>query len=321
MIFTKKIYLVFVILFALHSKGLSQEKSSGWTLYLQPAFSCTIGKMNESIYSSKGYKCSLLEWEQKPLWNYGITVFTAFKNFGITAEFDSALPVSCGKMYDSDWNSNGIKTTYSIHELTAETNLNTEFSLSYIIKLDRIFQIIPFVQAQYSYNSFEARNGEGWYGGAAYSKTGKDVSWNDENAAYYKVYGIDYLRHSFYLFTGFSFQLYITEKIKTELLLSVSPFTYTSAIDHHHGKYNDFRFQEIQYGYFSRFKTGIKLEYSINSLIDAGMFFQAVLGTEDKGKLYSDYWTEKLTLVDNQKSGADIQSYRLSLFVTIKVLK
>ena len=123
------------------------------------------------------------------------------------------------------------------------------------------------------------------------------------------------------MFTGFSFQLYITEKIKTELLLSVSPFTYTSAIDHHHGKYNDFRFQEIQYGYFSRFKTGIKLEYSINSLIDAGMFFQAVLGTEDKGKLYSDYWTEKLTLVDNQKSGADIQSYRLSLFVTIKVLK
>ena len=104
MIFTKKIYLVFVILFALHSKGLSQEESSGWTLYLQPAFSCTIGKMNESIYSSKGYKCSLLEWEQKPLWNYGITVFTAFKNFGITAEFDSALPVSCGKMYDSDWN-------------------------------------------------------------------------------------------------------------------------------------------------------------------------------------------------------------------------
>lgn len=318
----KKISAFFIILFSAYISIFSEvTENSRLAFSIQPTFGCTLGQMNESIYSSKGYKCSLLEWEQKPLWNCGITTLFEAGSFGINASFDFALPLSCGKMYDSDWNESGIKTTYSIHELTAVTNLNTELSLLYAFNVNNFFQIIPSIQAHYSYNSFEANNGEGWYGGAAYSQTGKDVSWNDENAVHYKVYGIDYSRHTLYLFAGLTFQFRIINRLNIEVNTFLSPFTYTSAIDHHHGKYNDFRFQEIQYSWFSRFKISAKLSYSVTSFFDIGLYARILTGKEDIGTLYTDYWTEDLTLVDNQPSGADIRSYNFGIFTTFRVKK
>ena len=80
------------------------------------------GKLGEYLYdSSDSYICSYLEWEEKSLWFFGLDAGLEHNNFQFDVAFDYTLPLACGKMYDSDWNEDGLKHTYSIFESNKNT--------------------------------------------------------------------------------------------------------------------------------------------------------------------------------------------------------
>ena len=276
--------------------------------FIAPYTGVMFGKLGEYLYdSSDSYICSYLEWEEKPLCFIGLDAGLEHNNFQFDVAFDYTLPLACGKMYDSDWNEDGIKHTYSIFESNKNTlGLNTIINTQYSFPVTENFNITPALQLQYNYYSFEARNGIGYYGSEAY--TGQpDVWWNDESAKKYRVSGIDYLRHTFFTWIGCNFD-YNFGKHSIGLGLFVAPFTYTSAIDYHTDEKNlgrDFSTQFIDFGLFKSYffqldyfcKINEKLGFIINSkLISNNIII---------GKTYSNNinysWREI-----NQPNGSDL---------------
>lgn len=279
--------------------------------FIAPYTGVMFGKLGEYLYdSSDSYICSYLEWEEKPLCFIGLDAGLEHNNFQFDVAFDYTLPLACGRMYDSDWNEDGLKHTYSIFESNKNTlGLNTIINTQYSFPVTENFNITPALQLQYNYYSFEARNGIGYYGSEAY--TGQpDVWWNDESAKKYRVSGIDYLRHTFFTWIGSNFD-YNFGKHSIGLGLFVAPFTYTSAIDYHTDEKNlgrDYSLQEIQYCYFDRFKINYNYKYNFNQKITLFINSDFLYGFKSKGHINTTYFTGRWHRI-GQKSGCDFTNF------------
>ena len=289
--------------------------------FIAPYTGVMFGKLGEYLYdSSDSYICSYLEWEEKPLCFIGLDAGLEHNNFQFDVAFDYTLPLACGKMYDSDWNEDGIKHTYSIFESNKNTlGLNTIINTQYSFSVTENFNITPALQLQYNYYSFEARNGIGYYGSEAY--TGQpDVCWNDERAKKYRVSGIDYLRHTFFTWIGSNFD-YNLGKHSIGLGLFVAPFTYTSAIDYHTDEKNlrrDYSLQEIQYSYFDRFKINFDYGYELNQKITFYINSNFLYGFNSKGHINTTYFTGRWHRV-GQKSGCDFNNLILNCRIKVNL--
>ncbi len=162
------------------------------------------------------------------------------------------------------------------------------------------------------YSSYEARNGYGWYGTEEWSKTGELVPWNDENAHYfpdgkYKLAGIDFFRYTLMFEIGFITNLNF-KRINISTGFQISPFSYVYSIDHHLGKSNDFKYEEIQYPIFKYFDANIQVAYKINKLLKLHLRYSLTVGLKTKGKSYKN-----MTSKSYQDSGSDFQSNNFSL--------
>ena len=309
----KKISLFFILF-------ISQTLFS-LDFFIAPYTGVMFGKLGEYLYdSSDSYICSYLEWEEKPLCFIGLDAGLEHNNFQFDVAFDYTLPLACGKMYDSDWNEDGIKHTYSIFESNKNTlGLNTIINTQYSFPVTENFNITPALQLQYNYYSFEARNGIGYYGSEAY--TGQpDVWWNDERAKKYRVSGIDYLRHTFFTWIGSNFD-YNFGKHSIGLGLFVAPFTYTSAIDYHTDEKNlgrDYSLQEIQYSYFDRFKIIFNYEYNFNQKITLFINSDFLYGFKSKGHINTTYFTGRWHRI-GQKSGCDFNNLILNCRIKVNL--
>lgn len=285
--------------------------------FIAPYTGVMFGKLGEYLYdSSDSYICSYLEWEEKPLCFIGLDAGLEHNNFQFDVAFDYTLPLACGKMYDSDWNEDGIKHTYSIFESNKNTlGLNTIINTQYSFPVTENFNITPALQLQYNYYSFEARNGIGYYGSEAY--TGQpDVWWNDESAKKYRVSGIDYLRHTFFTWIGSNFD-YNFGKHSIGLGLFVAPFTYTSAIDYHTDEKNlgrDFSTQDIQYGKFNSMKINFDYSMKVNNNISINFSSLLLYQFLTKGNMNTTYLTGKWHKTTT-KTGSDLYN----LFFTIGI--
>ena len=312
--FLKKRISLFFILF------ISQTLFS-LDFFIAPYTGVMFGKLGEYLYdSSDSYICSYLEWEEKPLCFIGLDAGLEHNNFQFDVAFDYTLPLACGRMYDSDWNEDGIKHTYSIFESNKNTlGLNTIINTQYSFPVTENFNITPALQLQYNYYSFEARNGIGYYGSEAY--TGQpDVWWNDESAKKYRVSGIDYLRHTFFTWIGSNFD-YNFGKHSIGLGLFVAPFTYTSAIDYHTDEKNlgrDYSLQEIQYSYFDRFKINYNYKYNFNQKITLFINSDFLYGFKSKGHINTTYFTGRWHRI-GQKSGCDFTNFIFQSKIKIKL--
>ena len=312
--FLKKRISLFFILF------ISQTLFS-LDFFIAPYTGVMFGKLGEYLYdSSDSYICSYLEWEEKPLCFIGLDAGLEYNNFQFDVAFDYTLPLACGKMYDNDWNEDGIKHTYSIFESNKNTlGLNTIINTQYSFPVTENFNITPALQLQYNYYSFEARNGIGYYGSEAY--TGQpDVWWNDESAKKYRVSGIDYLRHTFFTWIGSNFD-YNFGKHSIGLGLFVAPLTYTSAIDYHTDEKNlgrDYSLQEIQYSYFDRFKINFDYGYELNQKITFYINSNFLYGFNSKGHINTTYFTGRWHRI-GQKSGCDFTNFIFQSKIKIKL--
>lgn len=309
----KKIFLAFAFFFIAHSAF-----SNGFSVSITPAFLVSKSETKEIIYSeSVSEKLSELVWNESPAVKAGIFSSISFKNINLNLNFATAIPGDSGNMYDSDWNLSGLKTTYSIHEQNVKNDISGGFEFLYNFNaFNGIFKFSPGFSVNYSYKSFEARNGYGWYGGWKYSKTGKDEAWNSENARKAKkVAGIDYTRHDLSCFLS----LYSGVKVNNLYLqagFGFSPFYFYDVKDHHYGASGSgFDNEYIFYSNFKRIKIDFDGSYKFSkyfALNVEGLFEKQFL---DYGNLYSNYYTEKLTK-SSQKSGIEFYDFCVKIGFT-----
>ena len=297
---------------------------------IKPRTGFVYGSMNKYIFSSRTEQMlSCLEWETKPLWTAGLELSVQGKYFGVRAAGDIAFPGICGKMHDWDYYyddeyPSGNACNYSISDNDAYRSINTE--LGFFFRPGKIgkLELVPAVEAQYTFDSFESKNGHGWYGRDAYSTTGKNESYDSVYAKKVKVLGVEYYRHTFYLWTGLDLVLEAVEfpggqRLNFTAGLALSPFTYTSSMDHHLSKTNsDYHQMEIEYSVFTRIKWTLKAEYFMFPGFSINAGAQWIYGTLEKGDIYTDVYSSGDMVLSSQKTGADIMQCRASLGCTVK---
>lgn len=328
--------LLAVFLFSFNCVGISAQifnkAESPFHISAEPLLGYKNGVLEESIYRSlyKNSKISLLEWEENYFF-YGINLKTQYKNLHFDLGVTSSFPEQkSGEMKDSDWQNTkdfSMKTTYSVGTNFAEKNYCAKISLYYDFFLSKRFFISPKIQAQYNYDSFYRKKGaKGWYGHAGEkfgSTDGKNHWWYEEEARKYPYYdsstgktwnlaGIDYMRHSVYIWTGISAGFRI-ENLCFDLGFMISPFTYFSAEDRHHtGTGEDNVYHEIQQDYFTSIKFSGNCLCDISKSFAVGGNVEWLYAANIKGDFYLG-WAKS-----EQPSGASAKDITFSLFAQIK---
>lgn len=268
------------------------------------------GEISKSIYlGGTSTKVSKLDWEEKNIYEFGIGTDITFFDFFVSAQFSAGLPLSTGNMYDSDWNLEGLKKTYTISECDLKQSFDTQIEISYHTPKLFIFRLEPAVQVQYMFQNFNAHDGYGWYGAKEYAKIPRDydVAWNDPlSRKAKKIRDIDYYRHTFLTFFGFEFYYIPTEKFRLKTGFFISPFAYMYSLDTHHKSSANVHYCDVQYGYFSKYKTTLKAEFRIKRRIKIFSEFSIISGTSDYGDLYADEYSDILTKFENQPTSSSM---------------
>lgn len=329
-------FLIFISLsYFAKSQIFHQNSENPFHFAIKSSLGYTNGTLNESIYHSadKTKKISLLEWERK-IFLYNVEASTLFKNFHLDFGLESSFPKQkSGEMRNPDWQNPydySMKTTYSVGTNFAEKNYNASFSFYYDFEIPRGFFVSPKINCQYLYDSFSRKKGaEGWYGhiDEKYGSTdGKYHWWYEEEARKYpytdqetgktwNLAGIDYKKHSFYLWTGFSVG-FKREKTRADISFLTTPFTYFSAEDRHHtGTGEDNVFHEIQQDSFSSYKFSFDFYYNLSEFISIDFNAEYLSAFDIKGDLYID-WAK----LENQPCGASEKSITARIGFTIKIM-
>lgn len=268
--------------------------NSNYTLSVTPHTGVTFTQVDEILYDSNGKQCSLLEWEQNPVIDAGIS-FDLLKNrFLISTDFELSFLAGDSKMTDTDWN-NGEKYSVTVHPLNATKNIDTSVKFAYQFNSaqKKWLTVQPELQLEYQYIDFDAGNGKGVR--------------NDRNI---KVYGVNLTRHSFFVFTGLKGIAEIGNRFNIAAEFLLAPYTYQYEKDFHKGVKNPFTSIELQNGYFSKFKAGLTAGIKLNEKLALNIFSQVLFGTKDKGDFYSNYYTEKITKFEDQQSGTNIFAFK-----------
>ena len=267
---------------------------------LAPRISFTVGELTELLYTDNEI-VSQLDWEQKPLLNLGLNASAGYKNFFISADFDYCLPAGTSYMYDSDWEG-GEKYSLTKHPIESSKNIDTALSLAYQIPVSKKISIIPTLQFNYLFNDFEAGIGSG-------VRHGRNI----------RVYGIDYRRHSFFIFTGAAVKVQPFSKLFIQADFMLAPWNYQLSFDYHHGVKNPFSTKDIQFGFFSKYKAGLTTGIILDKNITLQLFAQLLFGFPDKGPIYTDYCSTTMEKSPCQKSGAATRSLKSGLAVNFSL--
>lgn len=292
----------------------SENEKTKW--FIGPSVGVSWGEFGEYLYdSSDTYVCSKLLWEAKPLYNVGLSAGVERGKFLFEISQDFSLPLSCGKMYDSDWNKDGVKHTYSIFENNDnQFAFNTSITSQYKINISKYFFLKPLLQFEYRYNHFEAKNGFGYFGNKNFTNLENDIHWYDEKSLKAKVSKIEYVNHLFNASLGLNF-VYKIQKHELNTIFFISPFTYIYTVDNHKDDKNlnrDFSNKMFQYGFLKNFKFIINYFYVINEKIKINSNFSIDYLQMTKGVTYTNninYQWRKT----NQKSGCDFQEFKISI--------
>ena len=284
--------LIFLILTAPLCFGMEDFHFS-----VAPRMGFTCGELNELYYYNDGTLVSQLDWEQKVLFDIGLAAGLDFKNFVVSAAFDYSIPAGTSYMYDSDWEG-GEKFSFTKHPIKKSVNLSSELTAGYKIKVVEKISLIPQLQFNYLYNDFEADNGTGTH-------RGKDV----------KVYGVDYKRHSFLIFTGLALNVDFNQLFSLSTDFALAPWGYQTFSDYHHGVKRPFTSEGSQYSCFTKYKSGINADFHLSSLITLQCFTRFLFGFPDKGIYYTDFYGSSLKEEPDQKSGSAINSLKTGIDV------
>lgn len=307
----KKSITCFILLFFLMSGAFCEKLG----IVLTPSVSVDLSKNGEYIFSTSGRRLySYLEWNAQPLIQVGFETSIIYKYLNISFGNNFAIPGDFGQMFDSDWNSYSVKTTYSIHKNNASCNYNLYTILGFSIPVKK-FKITPEIGLFYYYDYFHAHDGYGWYGGEAYSLNGEDNSWDSIYARKAtKLYPVDLTRKTFDVLMGLKLSYSPIQKLSFTIGSYIVFFSYVHSYDYHYAKpdsSNDFSIIEIQNAFFSRFKEAVNISYAINNKYAINLAASYLFGDVIQGELYDG---DELT---TQKSGSDIYDFSISLSLSI----
>lgn len=257
--------------------------------HASPALEIVAGKIDESVYSSGGKKISLLEWKQLPLCGISLSAGFCVSDFSFDAAFSYSLPLVSGSFEDSDWNLDGIKTCYSVHEERSVLNFSASVCMKYDFRLSSVFSFYPLVRSSFYYDSFSARNGSGRYGITSSTGLKNDVSWESPYAKFYaRLYGIDFSSQAFYTFTGIGFSAKPFARFSVSVDFSISPFVYSHFVDHHLDSFSSsdggFSIRAVQKDFFKHFFARAEFLYSLTERFDFVVGMEYLFGSEIKGE-------------------------------------
>lgn len=293
----KRITVLLLIFLAAFCSGEAALKIS-----LAPRTGITIGRLEEILYDPDDSVASLLEWEEFPLFNTGLSLRFEYKDFFYDTGFDFTLPFPLGHMHDYDWE-NGILYSHSVHPFNKLFRIAAEDFFSYRFSIAKNVSVFPVLSARYCYNQFESGIGQ-------CTRYGRS----------FRVYGIDFYRHSLLLFTGvdIKFELPHDFFLKSQILLS--PFSFQYSHDYHHGVAHPFTADEIQIGFFSKIKFGLSGGYKVNRLLSLELDASILISRPDKGDLITDYGSPgHLQLSTSQKSGAAITEFNINFVAVFSI--
>lgn len=330
MIFTKGVLIskkqkTFFLFFILFFLTFAPIFSSDFSLEIVPSIGISYGQFDERIYSStnSSIKRSLLEWEIKPIFSFGLSVKLGWKNLFLETQGDFSIPYTYGTLKDSDWNEKGdVKCIYSLLDEKLENSFNVQSLLHYdfITSDDVLFS--PTIIAEYSYLKIKGTNGEGWFASAPYTSTGKDEAWNSGYARYFskgRLNGINYERYAVNFFSGFKIGAKFTKKIFIDIGIFISPFSSIQIYDTHlNGNSSPYELNQYVTGYFSIYKIVLHSQYDLSKKIALDFTMDFSLSDILKSPLYHNYYSAK-TVKSNQDAGTNYYMLTIKFGAKIKI--
>lgn len=301
-------------LLALTFSLFSLAFAKNWDFSLTPYTGLTAGRLGEYLYSQydKNFQVSDLQWNEV-LWNVGLKADYGYKNFFASGDFTYYMPFTCGKMTDSDYNTD-FKTNYVVFDNNSPLSLQGSLDLGYRFDFER-FSVSPVLKGIFSYQQFNGKNGKGYLGDGSYITAGIDVPWNDSRAEYHEFYDIDYTRLSVFSFVGAKFE-YRADKFKIFTGFYFSPFTFSEDLDYHHGTSTS-EYQSYSYSMssFSRFYIDAGCSFILTGNLSLLAECSLLFGGIDRSTHYTNYGhpkgygifaTDSDFLKSNQDKGMDV---------------
>lgn len=268
-------------------------RGSDFRFYASAFADLRYGTINEYLYKSDGgeyKKISELDWDLKPVWYLGGTVGLSWRFLALSLSAAGSLPAACGSMEDSDWlDLTHVKNIYSVSEETVQSGFESRIRFGGNATLTPLLSLHPGVSAEYGRISIQAEDGYGWYGDADHSAAGTNVAWNSGYATFFpsgSLYGIDYTRSTFTAWTGAALEFVPAEFLSARFGIGVAPFSYTKAIDRHHGSGGGTYYLDKVYGVFKSIRLGLSLSCRFARHFSADALFLWTKTRKTKGKTY-----------------------------------
>ena len=270
-------------------------------LAIEPRLGMMVGTVGEYVLLHErggGHrKYSQLDWEERFLPTVGVAASGTFGRLSVEASVDRTVSpsfpwfrsVASGTMRDSDWLVAGTKTHYSKSENDVSLNVQAGLVVSYEFAPTDFLRFVPFAEISYSYKSFEARNGYGWYGDKV---PGGPVAWDDPRATFYPVgslCGVDYTCHQLSLFTGLNVRFRCSERVSVQVGIAVLPYGYVYAEDIHYSNLkgtDGTYYVDIVHSFLSRCKGSLAVAFRVNRLVELGATVTGLVGGMDSGDTY-----------------------------------
>lgn len=247
-----------------HNSGTSNQKSN-FSVEIQTSYNNE--KRNYCVIDESGKLNSMLEWQSDYLFKLGVVGNLKIGMLEIFSSVAFPLPLNCGKMYDSDWRTTGIKTNFSESDLFTDFGFDAVFGFKYnlkaCVKNFNLF-ISPVIAVSNSFISLKAKNTIGWCGDTNHTHLEKNYPWNSEYAKKVKKYGIDFKNNITSVFLGIEIEKQFG-RFYTGTGVLTSPYTYILSVDHHLNKEDGNYYQLVQKSFFSVWDFYICAKYFLSS--------------------------------------------------------
>ncbi|MDD7014085.1 MAG: hypothetical protein PUI24_03770 [Spirochaetales bacterium] len=267
--------------------------------------------------SDKNEKCSELVWEIKNEFLAGIDFSADYRHFNFFASGDFLVPVECGKMYDSDWNTQNVKVSYSINEIHILNGARFKTGMGYYFVPKKNAAVKPVVFFDYAYYSLKACNGYGWYGNSSWTTDGKEHAWYDEEAHFfpdgkYKLASVFYTSHGISLFTGCDFLFNVSEKVNAFFGMYIAPVSFLYAKDFHSGN-NSNTWEDYVLNICRNFGFEAKAEYNFTKHLTGVFSAKGNIFLLTKGYDYLNGY------ISEQKCAAGCEDLSVTLGVKLNI--
>lgn len=296
------------------------------SLSVAPTVSASRGTLGEKLYNGteKHEMISHLEWERNVVM-LGAEAEVGAGAWRLGASVSLGIPGDSGVMRDYDYlndSDHAMMTNHSVGASRSESCVEATVSAGREFRADGAFSVTPLVQAQFSRDSFErARGAEGWYSDGRHW-------WFEEGATHYPseyewnealgrptrrvLAGVSYVRSSFSAWLGAEMRFFPASRLVLRTGALVSPFSYTDALDTHHGSETEYR--QVQTGFFSRIRLNCGADVALTGRLTLSLTGEAMFGWTERGELRVNG-----ILNESQPSGitAETLTARLALRVAI----